>query len=96
MSILAGPEARATEPRPRKRATPEQRAKAHFYPKEIDFLGGSGEWASVSYCDGTVSVVLHETRGAAKAALKQISAIGCCGQCRGLHRLTHIAEETEG
>jgi hypothetical protein len=52
------------------------------WPKAI-WIDGSGQYASVSFCNPGLTVVLCRTYAMAKALERQIDETACGGQCTG-------------
>lgn len=51
---------------------------------------GEGAFASVSYCNGSVSVHLHEQAQAARDAMATIDRAGCGGFCVRKHDVVRL------
>jgi len=65
------------------------------WPKAVWIAGAEGPYATVSRCPSNgysmaLTVELHTSLEAAKAALRLFDETACGGSCRGLHELVEL------
>lgn len=54
------------------------------------WIAGTGAYASVSHCDGSISIERHETIRAAEDAKRFMDNAGCCGNCTRAHNVARM------
>jgi hypothetical protein len=59
--------------------------------KRAVWIVGEGRYATVATCNGSVTVMLHETREKAQRAKQEIDSCGCGGGCVNAHRIVDLA-----
>lgn len=57
--------------------------------RRLAWVEGAGEYAVVSWCD-RVTITLWQSKVTALAALQELDAIRCGGQCQGKHELIRV------